>query len=76
MASVTLPTGGSVPKGLESHTKERKEIRIIDIVRNEIKMKISEVIKELVDEMVEQGDKELQEDTIIKVSGNSITILE
>lgn len=39
-------------------------------------MKISDIIKELVDEMVEQGDKELQEDTIIKVSGNSITILE
>ena len=39
-------------------------------------MKISDVIKELVDEMVEQGDKELQEDTIIKVSKNSITILE
>lgn len=33
-----LPTGGSVPKVLESHTKGRKAIRIIDIVRKENSM--------------------------------------
>ena len=38
MASVTPLTGGSVPRGLESHTKERKEIRIIDIARKENSM--------------------------------------
>jgi hypothetical protein len=35
MASAMLLTGGSVPKGLESPMKERKVIRIIDIVRKE-----------------------------------------
>lgn len=39
-------------------------------------MKLSEVIKDLIDEMSENGDKELQEDTIIKISGNSTIILE
>lgn len=39
-------------------------------------MKLSEMIKDLIDEMSENGDKELQEDTIIKISGNSTIILE
>lgn len=55
MASVTLPTGGSVPKGLESHTKERKEIRIIDIARKENSMtdvEIPESIKIITKEII------------------------
>lgn len=35
MVSATLPTGMSVPKGLESHTKERKVTRITDIAKKE-----------------------------------------
>ena len=42
MANVTLLTGGSVPKGLESPMKERKVIRIIDIVRKENSMSRSD----------------------------------
>ena len=38
MASVTLPTGGSVPKVLENRMKVRKVIRITDIVRNKNSM--------------------------------------
>jgi hypothetical protein len=36
MASVTLPTGGSVPKVLENPMKVRKVIRITDIATNKI----------------------------------------
>ena len=54
MASVTLLTGGSVPKGLESHTKERKVIRITDIARKKNSMTNNEKlekIKKLADDM-------------------------
>ena len=49
-----LPTGGSVPKGLESHTKERKVIKITDIARKENSMTDKEKlekIKKLADAM-------------------------
>jgi hypothetical protein len=36
MASATLLTGGSVPKGLENPIKERKAIRITGTVRKNV----------------------------------------
>lgn len=47
MANVTLLTGGSVPKGLESPMKERKVIRITDIVRKENSMTDKEKLEKL-----------------------------
>ena len=47
MANALQLIGGSVPRGLESHTKERKEIRIIDIVRKESSMKTGKLIEAL-----------------------------
>ena len=51
MASVTLPTGGSVPKVLENPMKERNVIRIIDIVRKENSMDKVQKIREEVEKL-------------------------